>query len=183
LLDACVLYPAPLRDILLQLSTSGLFRARWTDNIHGEWISNLLQKRPDLSLAKLERTKHLMNAAIRDCLVSGYERLMSELDLPDENDRHVLAAAIHCGANGIVTFNLKDFPADILAQHGVEPQHPDDFVDRQFRLDSVAVVNAARSCRARLHAPALSADEYLSVLDRSGLPNSAAQLRDYAKII
>jgi len=124
-----------------------------------------------------------MNAAVPNCIVRDYESLADGLELPDDNDRHVLAAAIHCGANALVTFNLKDFPADILAMHSTEPQHPDDFVTRQFRLSHDAVVDAARSCRARLCAPRLSVDEYLSVLDRCGLPHSAARLRDYANIL
>jgi hypothetical protein len=62
LYDACVLFPAPLRDLLMQLALSDLFRARWTDQIHDEWIRNVLKTRPDLSLNQLSRTKELMNS-------------------------------------------------------------------------------------------------------------------------
>ncbi len=86
--DACVLYPAPLRDLLVQLALRDIFSARWTDAIHDEWISNLLESRPDLSREALERTRSLMNSHVRDSLVTGYEGLIPGLLLPDENDRH-----------------------------------------------------------------------------------------------
>jgi len=107
--DACVLYPAPLRDFLMWLALSGCFRARWSEQIHAEWKRNLLRNRPDLSAAQLDRTSTLMNDAIPDSLVCGYEKLIPGLFLPDPDDRHVLAAAIRCGASVIVTFNRKDF--------------------------------------------------------------------------
>jgi hypothetical protein len=73
--DACVLYPAPLRDFLIELAAGGLFRAKWTDEIHEEWIGNLLANRPDLDRGKLETTRNLMNRAVIDCLAS--QRLRS----------------------------------------------------------------------------------------------------------
>ena len=107
--DACVLYPAPLRDFLLRLSMTGLFAAKWTNQIHDEWIRNVLMSRPELK-DKLSRTRELMDKAVPDSLVAGYEPLMENLQLPDTDDRHVLAAAIRSGAQAIITFNLKDFP-------------------------------------------------------------------------
>lgn len=92
--DACVLYPAPLRDLLMHLALTDLFRAKWTDQIHDEWIRSVLEQRPDLRREQLERTRQLMNAHVRDCLVTGYEDLIPALSLPDPDDRHVLAAAI-----------------------------------------------------------------------------------------
>jgi predicted nucleic acid-binding protein len=131
--DACVLYPAPLRDFLLRLSTTGLFAAKWTDHIHDEWVRNVLKSRPDLE-GKLPRTRDLMNRAVPDALVTGYETLIEKLELPDADDRHVLAAAIRSGAQAIITFNLKDFPDDALAQYGIEAIHPDLFIEHQLDL-------------------------------------------------
>jgi len=111
----------------MHLAVSGLFRAKWTDAIHEEWIRNLLNNRPDLNRAQLERTRELMNRAVPDCLIEGYESLVPALVLPDPHDRHVLAAAISVGARVIVTFNEKDFPSKTLAQFGIEAQHPDEF--------------------------------------------------------
>jgi hypothetical protein len=75
--DACILYPAPLRDFLIWLALTDLFKARWTDEIHDEWIRNVLKKRSDLTLKQLTRTKELMNSHVRDCLVDGYQALIS----------------------------------------------------------------------------------------------------------
>jgi hypothetical protein len=167
----------------MEMSPMGLFRAKWTDKIHEEWISNLLLNRTDLTREKLERTRDLMNEAVPDCLVCGYESLTTGLDLPDMDDGHVLAAAIHCNADAIITFNLKDFPPDKLAQYNIELQHPDEFVFHQFGINEAAVLNAARRCRARLKAPPLSAEEYLLALERCGLPQSVDHLRDYSEVI
>ena len=67
LFDACVLYPAPVRDLLLQMASRGLFRGRWTERIQEEWIRNLLKNRTDLKRAQLERTRVMMNDAVLDC--------------------------------------------------------------------------------------------------------------------
>ena len=107
--DACVLYPAPLRDLLMWLALSGRFRARWTQEIHGEWKRNLLKNRTDLTMEQLDRTSELMDRAIPDACVCDYEALITGLSLPDPNDRHVLAAAIRCGAGVIVIIQPERF--------------------------------------------------------------------------
>ena len=91
--DANVLYPSGLRNFLMHLAVTGIFRAHWSAQVHEEWIGNLLKNRPDLTRAKLERTRHLMNNALPEALVIGYEQLIDSIELPDRNDRHVLAAA------------------------------------------------------------------------------------------
>ena len=121
--DANVLYSAPLRDLLIRLAQAGLVRAKWTDAIHDEWIRNVVQNYPHLSAERLARTRTLMNDAVRDCLVAGYEDLIASLTLPDPDDRHVLAAAIR-GAGVIVTYNLADFPAETLARFDIEGSIP-----------------------------------------------------------
>ena len=110
LYDACVLYPAPLRDLLMRLALAGLFQARWTDRIHEEWPRSVLADRPDITAANLARCRGLMDQHVSDSLVTGYEPLIATLTLPDPDDRHVLAAAVHGGAGFIVTFNLRDCP-------------------------------------------------------------------------
>ena len=109
--DANVLYPAQLRNLLMHLALIGVFRAKWSAEVHEEWIRNLLINRADLTRTKLERTRQLMDKAAPDALVRGYEHLIPGLALPDPNDRHVLAAAIRAGASVIVTCNLADFSA------------------------------------------------------------------------
>src|SRR3990167_3525867 len=135
LLDACVLYPAPLRDLFMQLALTDLFQAKWSHNIHEEWIRNLLKNRPNITKEKLEKMRAMMDNNIRDCLVENYESIISTLSLPDKNDRHVLAAAIKSSSSVIVTFNLKDFPKKTLKQHKVKAQHPDDFIVNLFAMN------------------------------------------------
>jgi hypothetical protein len=79
--DACVLYPAPLRDFLMHLAMTELFRARWTEAIHDEWIAAVLADRPDVTRAQLERTRDLMNKAVPNCLVAGHSSLIAGLTL------------------------------------------------------------------------------------------------------
>ena len=181
--DACVLYPAPLRDFLMWLALSGRFRARWSLQIHNEWQRNLLKNRPDLTAAQLQRTAELMDLAIPDACVSGYEDLMKALVLPDTGDRHVLAAAIRCNASVIVTFNQKDFPAAALAPYGIEAQHPDEFVGNLFDLDPAAVVTAAQRQRKQLKLPPMDVTTFLDLLLRQGLVQSVKSLKDFRAML
>jgi predicted nucleic acid-binding protein len=181
--DACVLYPAPLRDLLMQLALTDLVRARWSDQIHEEWIRNVLKDRPDIARPHLERTRKLMNSHVRDGLVVDFESLVENLSLPDPDDRHVLAAAIRCGSGIIVTYNIKDFPADKLEPYGIEARHPDDFIADLFDLDQAAVCTAIKMVRARLCNPPMTAEDYLKTLERQGLAETVAYLRDYVELI
>jgi predicted nucleic acid-binding protein len=120
LLDANVLYPAPVRDIFIQLAVTDIYHAKWSAAIHDEWMRSLLRDKPRLDRAVLERTRDLMDRAVRDCFVTGYEALIPALTLPDPDDRHVLAAAIAGRCDVIVTQTLRDFPAEALAPYGLE---------------------------------------------------------------
>lgn len=124
-----------------------------------------------------------MNASVMDCLVDGYQKLIPALTLPDPSDRHVLAAAIVSSADAIVTFNLKDFPAAELEPYGIEVQHPDDFLWRQFGLDAASVVIAAQRCRARLRNPQKTAKEYLDKLEVQSLTKTVSELRAFEGLI
>jgi hypothetical protein len=176
--DACVLYPAPLRDLLVQLATIGIFRAKWTELIHNEWTRNLLIKRPDLNADRLARLRVLMNENIPDSLVTDFEDLIPTLELPDPDDRHVLAAAIRADAKIIVTFNLKDFPASILVQSGIVAQHPDVFVGDLIDLYPQQVLQAVDRILARLKNPPQTLDNYLETLVNQGLVSSVMMLRE-----
>jgi hypothetical protein len=180
LYDACVLYPAPLRDLLMHLAVSDLFRARWTARIHEEWVRNLLAKRPELARDQVERTRELMDASVPDCLVTGYEGLEAQLVLPDPDDRHVLAAAILCHAGTIVTYNLKDFPAAALAPLGITAQHPDEFIEHAFGINPASVIAAVRDHRASLTRPPRSVDELLDSYLKQGLVTTVGLLRKHA---
>ena len=176
--DACVLYPAPLRDLLLRIATAGLVRARWTDRVLDECFRNILENRPDLNEQTLSRTRALMNNAVPDCLVTGYETLIDGLTLPDPDDRHVLAAGIRTGAQMIVTFNLKDFPAEDLAEYGIEAKHPDEFILDQIGLAPGAILKVVIAQAQSLRNPPRSVPELLDTLRDCGVVQSVAMLRD-----
>jgi len=176
--DACVLYPAPLRDFLLRLARTGIVQAKWSDKILDECFEAIVRERPDLKPEALERTRRLMREAIPDCMVSGYENLIDGLTLPDPDDRHVLAAAIRSGAQTIVTFNLKDFPVVALDPMGVEARHPDDFVVDQIDLAPGLVVGALLEQVSALKNPPMTRDQVLDRLRDCGLVQSVAKLRE-----
>jgi predicted nucleic acid-binding protein len=180
IIDACVLYSAPVRDLIVRLAQGRLLQARWSDEIHEEWMRNLLKNNPRLSRERLERTRSLMNDAVRDCLVSDYSPLVDSLTLPDPDDRHVLAAAIHAGVGLIVTFNISDFPRESLAPHGVEARHPDDVFIELLDDAGDEFCKAVRLQRQGLKNPPMTVGEFLAKLEEVGLPRTAARLRNHA---
>ena len=119
-----------------------------------------------------------MDTAVPDCLVSGYEQLISSLKLPDENDRHVLAAAIVGKASVIVTFNLDDFPSAAVDPYGIHARHPDDFLLDVDGIDPGVLVKAAIADRAHYANPPIPLDRYLGDLHKAGVPLTAAHLAD-----
>jgi predicted nucleic acid-binding protein len=181
--DANILYPAPLRDLFIRLTQAGLVQARWTEAIHDEWMRNVLKDHPELSPARLARTRTLMNEAVRDCLVTGYENLVESLSLPDPDDRHVLAAAIRSAAEVIVTFNLKDFPASRLESYNVEAVHPDDFLLELLNDAPGLVCAAVKRQREGLRNPPKTAEELLATLEVQGLTQTVARLRPFVDLL
>jgi predicted nucleic acid-binding protein len=180
--DACVLYPAPIRDTLMRLAHTGLFKAYWTDQIHEEWINALLRD-GKFSREKLEAVRDLMDRHVTDAKVTGYESLITGLQLPDPDDRHVLAAAIKCNADAIVTSNLKDFPEDILSTYELEVIHPDDFIYYQIDMSPAICCEAFRSQRMVLKKPPMTVDEFLANLQKLQLPQTVSILRQYSGLL
>lgn len=172
-----------VRDLLMQLATMGFYRAKWTVAIQDEWVRALLERRPDLDEDNLKRTQSLMNEAVPDCLVTGYEPLIGSIELPDPGDRHVVAAAIKANADVIVTYNLKDFPNAALNRHGIEAQHPYVFLTHALDLSRGSVCEAVKRCRKRNKNPAYSITDYLSVLQRSELTQFVSDLSEFAEIL
>ena len=124
-----------------------------------------------------------MNDAVRDCIVSGYEDLIDSLTLPDPDDRHVLAAAIRGGAEAIVTFNLKDFPADALTPFDIKALHPDDFLLSLFEQAPGAVCAAVKRQREALRNPPKTGEELLATFESQGLTQFVSRLREIAEIL
>jgi len=177
--DACVLYPALLRDFLVSLALAGAVHARWSRKIQEEWKRNLLENRPDLLRGKIERTIRLMEQSIPEAVIEPDETLTASLELPDPNDRHVLATAIRAGASVIVTFNVRDFPKAVLEGFGVVAQHPDELAVGLLSVNAEAVLRAVRLQRARLHRPPISKVEYLDMLRDLGLVETSRALAEY----
>jgi len=168
-LDACVLYPPSLRDLLLWLASVRVYAPRWTEQIHDEWTRNVLADQPELTAAQLDRTRHLMNQVTPKCLVSGYEAHIPTLSLPDADDHHVLAAAIEAQAAMIVTFNLADFPIAILRAYGIQAVHPDVFLCALFDEKTELFLRGLKAHRASLRRPSKTAEEYVATLRANGL--------------
>lgn len=177
--DACVLYSASLRDLLMNIAVENVVQAHWSDEIHDEWIRSLLRDRPELNREALECTRREMDDAIDGGLVRGYEHLIPTLELPDPNDRHVLALAIHVRAKWIVTNNLKDFPKESLAAYGIEAVSPDDFICLAQEIDREGVLSAAQKHRLKLKRPPKTVDQFLDTLRRQGLTKTVAFLEQH----
>lgn len=183
LYDACVLYPAPLRDLLMHMALAGLYQAKWSAAIHDEWTRNVLASRPDLTPAQLDRTRKLMDFHVRDGLVEKYEDLIETVTLPDPDDRHVLAAAISSKADVILTFNLKDFPSSALTPYGIEAEHPDAFLTALLDFEPGTVCARVKRHRQGLKNPPKSVAEYFDTIQQQGLPQFVAQLRSFAALL
>lgn len=182
ILDANVLYPNTLRNLLLSLASDGLYHAKWTTEITQEWSRNLVADRPDIA-SKIDRLVELVNLSVQDCLVEGYEYIIPTIELPDLNDRHVVAAAVVGHADAIVTFNLKDFPAELIDKFGVDVQHPDDFLMNQLQLRQFDALEVMRKVRGRYRNPQLSAKEFIELVSRNGLPQTAQYLQTHMGLI
>jgi predicted nucleic acid-binding protein len=183
LVDASALYSMTVTDLVIETAQSGIFRARWSEDIHAEWMERLKAKRPDLDPAKIEARRRAMDAAMPDCLVQNYRDLIDGLALPDLDDRHVLAAAIAGHADVIVTYNLRDFPEDVLAPYGIEAQHPDTFLIHQRGLGEHVFLECVRRCRRRLQSPEFTPDEYLNALRKVELVLIAAELEKIKSLL
>ncbi len=182
ILDANVLYSARLTSLLLFLAEKKMFRARWTDDIHDEWVRNLEAKRPDLDKTKIAKRRQCMDAAMPDALVQGYQSIKID-GLPDEGDGHVVAAALLIRASMIVTFNIKDFPEEALKPLRLEARHPDDFLLDQFTLVPTLFMEAVRLDRRHYRKPTLTTAEYLDALGKAGVPKTVARLRDVSVLL
>lgn len=175
-LDANLLYPFQLRNLLVQFGVDGVIAPRWTARIHEEWMSNLVTA-GRAPLDRLRRTRDLMDRALPHADVQGWKQHMDGLVLPDPDDRHVLAAALAAGAGTILTMNLRDFLGSALAARGVQAVHPDGFLRELHDADPELVRASAEAAHANLSRSTPSFVDYLDALERQGLPALARRLR------
>jgi hypothetical protein len=175
--DANVLYGSTLRDLLLQLGVDKIVSLRWTEAVHLEWSQALVRSRPDLA-DRVERTRGIMLDALPEALVLDYEHRVDDLDLPDPNDRHVLAAALESGAQLILTSNLRHFPAEAMPA-GVAAIHPDTLLSLLLAADPAPVLAAISKVRHRMAKPPMSPAEFLDALRHALLPLTARALESF----
>jgi len=181
-LDANVLYPFRMRDVLLRFAEAGLCRARWTDRILEEWRRSLLKAKPHIE-ENIDSQLRAMARAFPEAWVDGYEDLIESITLPDADDRHVVAAAILADAEHIVTENLRDFPSGAIAQFGIEAISADDFLTSTFELYPSDAVTALRTMRAAYRKPPMTASEFLFDLQRSTLPKLASLAKEHIDVL
>jgi len=183
-LDACVLYQLAIADSLMSIAVTGLFAAKWTTKIEEEWVRSLEKDRPELK-GRLGSRRDDMRVAVPDWEISetAWKSIAISLTLPDPNDVHVLAAAIAGHADCIVTRNHQDFPASIMAVHGIDILDPDQFIVNQWDLENVSVMAAFKGMRARRKKPAESVEDFAQTLEKNGLPATAQKIREAAALI
>jgi predicted nucleic acid-binding protein len=175
--DANVFFGNTNRDLHIRIARAGLVQAKWTDQILDEAMRSVAARYPDIEAAKLAHLRELINQAVPDCLVTGYEPLIEGLKLPDPDDRHVLAAAIKASAQVIVTQNLRHFRSGDLTDWNVEAKSPDDFVLDQISIDLKVVYSCVQDiANSRKQRPETVGD-VLTQMERAGLVQSAAALR------
>lgn len=181
-LDANVLYPVRVRDALLRFAEAGLFRARWSPTILDEWKRNLLAKRPELS-ESVDSQISAMERAFPESCIKGANRLLQSLELPDPDDRHVLATAICVDAEHIVTENLKDFPEEYVAEFGITAVSADDFLASTFELYPAEALAAMRAMRLDYKNPPFTPSEFIFDLQMRGLPKLASMLKENIDVL
>ncbi len=182
-LDANVLYGNFLRDMLISLFFSGIYEAKWTEKITQEWVGHLLENRSDIPDSKISRTVMLMNKIKPAALVANYERYIDQIDIPDKDDRHVVAAAIASGAQKIITWNLGDFPNKVLKVFGVVAESPDKFISDLVVDNPPAILATLKEMRERFRTPPMSIDEFFERLQKNRLTMTAQQLQRYRDLL
>jgi predicted nucleic acid-binding protein len=173
-LDANVLFPISLRDTLLRAYEKGLYTMQCTEEILEEVQRNLVSKRKITE----QQARHLMNTIRKqfpESLVTNYKYLINSM-ANDPKDRHVLAAAIACRAQVIVTNNLKDFPQNIVSPFEIEVQHPDDFLVQLFYLYPEFMIEIIEKQAGDLRRPPKTTLELLSTLNQH-VPNFATLVK------
>ena len=177
--DACILYPFHLRNIVVQAAVDRLVDARWTDQIHDEWVRNVAADAPAIPVERLRAIRRLMNAALPGATVVGYEDLVPTVSLPDPDDRHVVAAAITAGASVIVTWNLRDFPATALKKYGLRRQTPDAFLAELYGGPPDLIVGSLANARRNLNKSRVSASQFIDILGKQKLTQLVTRLNKH----
>jgi hypothetical protein len=159
-LDACVLYPLPLCDTLLRAAAAGLFQLYWTEEILDEAHRNLVDR---IGAPRADKRLAAMRLAFDESMVTDYEALIPSMPNHSE-DRHVTAAAVRCGAQVVVTANIRDFAS---MPDGIEALSPDDFLGDLFDLAPATIIQILREQADALREPPMSFSELLQRLAKA----------------
>lgn len=176
--DTNVLYAARLRDILLDLAVEGIIELRWSPDVLDELVRAIRRHVPLTPQQDPLALIAAMTNVLPDALIVPPEPLAVSVSLPDPNDEHILAAAIHAGCDMLLTANLRHFPVDTLLQLDppVRAIHPDAFLIELITARAAEVVPVIDACRRNLTRPPLTVAEYVAALDRVGLRQTAQLL-------
>lgn len=177
--DACILYPFHLRNIVVQAAVDRLVDARWTDAVHDEWIRSLTADVPAIPMERLRATRRLMNEALPTAMVSGYEKHITTVTLPDPDDRHVVAAAIAANASFILTWNLRHFPENELKKFDLRRINPDTFLSGLFDKVPDLVIGSLANARRNLSKTRVSASDFIAILNGQKLVQLAKQVEKH----
>lgn len=183
LLDANVLHPAFVRSALFWFAAERLFRPHWSDDIVREWEGSVRERFPDVPDKWFTDQLALWNEHFPDARIAGYEPFIDALDLPDPEDRHVLAAAIVGRCAGIVTCNVKHFPRELIAPLGIEISHPDEFIVSVIDLDPERAFKACRLHREAMARTSPTREEYLERFERAGLIQAHQRLTPHVEVL
>ena len=181
-IDANVFFGARLRSLVLFMAQSKMFRARWTEKVHEEWMRNVAEKR-QIDISKLEKIRGCMDRAVLNCLVTGYESLVENFQLPDPDDRHILAAAVKTRADMILTFNARDFPERVVEPLGIEICDPDEFLLDLFGISEELFIEYVKADFEHYKAPAIAFANYVEDLRKAGVPKTAKLIEELRILI
>lgn len=173
-LDTNVIYPVIIRDILFWFAYYDLYTPKWSEHIFDEWKRVITEK----GVSEEEAANRLSkaNSAFPDAFVKNYKGLIEHLELPDINDRHVLAAAIKTNANLIVTNNIKDFPEEYLLSFSINAKTADDFLTDIIDLNQEQALAAFKEMVSNKKNPTQDEFEVLNLLRNAGLKDTANYL-------
>ena len=167
LVDANVLYPTVLRELVLGVAARGVFVPLWSERILEEW--RLAATRNDHS-AVAEAEIAGVRAAFPDAVVAVTTGTEARLALPDRDDEHVLAAAVDGGADELLTMNLRDFPTNAVSAEGIVRREPDGFLLEAFHADEALVRGVVEAVLARAGAHGIDVSNPRGVLKRARVP-------------
>lgn len=182
-LDANVLHPAFLRAALLWFADARLLRPVWSKDVLAEWRRSVQRRHSAIDDAQLDQLQSTFTMFFPDAEVRDYEAFIDAIELPDKNDRHVLAAAIVGRCNGIITANLKHFPLEVVAKFGIEVVHPDDFIVNVIDLDENKAVAACKRHREAMGVSKPTVEEYLARFETCGLIQAHQRLLQHRELI